>query len=275
MNILIQRMHAPPADPAQQAGGERPQLPPLNFNGEEHGAAEHRSALTTIREQSTMSTESHPTATQHQAGQTQQPMAYNGNDPGRNGNSGPPLAPSKSASPTPSGTYAPLTSAGFASSPEGNRSASSTPGQVPSPAPAGSFAGPSANTGSPNQRAWSPQAGGPTRPAMHANGSTGSFSAQNAPKLSLDTNSRTGSPLSVRNGAPMPTQNPATVNHQQLPSIPSLHTPSADATRFHQADASVTNPSHMNPSQQSTSYHTAPQVCLTLIFYCRQPSNRI
>lgn len=214
-----------------------------------------------------MSTESHSTGMQNQAGTIQQSGAYNDrgynpNDPSRNGTPrGPPSAPPNSVSPVPSAKYAPLTSANF-SSPNGeesSRSNSTAPGQAPSPAPSGGFAGPGAN--SPNHRAWSPQAGGPGR-LMGPNGSTTSFGAQNAPKLSVDTNSRTASPLSVRNGAPMPVHGPAPVNHQQIPSIPSLHTPSADPARFHPTDASLTNPSHINPSQQSTSYHTAPQVSL-------------
>lgn len=277
MNILIQRMHAPPPDRSQAQGEQQrgpdgqPQLPPLNFNANEQGVVDHngRSALTTIREQSTMSADSHSGVMQNQPATMHQPGSFinrsqNQTPPARNGINDPRLDPSvapSSVSPGPSNTYAQLTSANFASQPsEGTRSSPATPVQAPSPTPSNSFTPPIAQVGGPGYRAWSPRAGGETL-AKRANGSTTSFGAQNAPKLSLETNSRTGSPIPMRNGTPA--RDPAAVNYQQISSIPSIRTPS-DPAKYHQADTSVANPSHLHPSQQATSYHTA-QVSFLLL----------
>jgi hypothetical protein len=271
MNILIQRMHAPLPDQQQQAqAGQqqrpdgRPQIPPLNFNGEQQAAADHsdRSALTTIREQSTMSADSQPGVMPNQAAPMHQLGSFNdrpqnGAPPPRNDPRAEPSMAPNSVSPGPPNTYAP---AKFASPPsDGNRSNPATPAQVPSPS--NSFPPPIAQVGGPGYRAWSPQAGEIL--AKRANGSATSFGTQNAPKLSLDTNSRIDSPLPARNGTPA--RDPTVVNHQLIPPIPSIHTPSQEPAKYHQADTSMADPSHLHPSQQATSYHTA-QASLLLLY---------
>lgn len=268
MNILIQRMQTPtgqqPQQPATAPNGG-PQIPPLNFNANGNPNAnatppEANTAsrgLTTIREISTFSTDS------HQPSQGQ-----------------PPPTPSKPASPSVATQQhlppnpAPFAAAAAASDPRRPSPAfNGQPGGSPipsasAPAPAAMPTTPSRQGSNNNMRAWSPSVGSDNvgRP-----GGTPVRGTQTPPRPSLDTSSfRANSPLSVRNATAADLaaarESPS---HQQIPSIPSLRTPSAGGAQAQHSPPNVPANTHMGatatppPATNTTPNQWSGQVCVS------------
>ncbi|CAG8706298.1 3163_t:CDS:2, partial [Acaulospora colombiana] len=220
MNILIQR-----------SGG--PSLPPLNFDGAQPDHSQGRSMLSTIREQSTFSTDNR--------------MDAPGANPMQNGvhNQNNPPQPLGAQNARPQEINRPPTAPGQ------DTSAPHSPGSF-SQTSARQAAGQMGQRGN-DGRTWSPTPSNSSgRPQITIPGS------QPPPNMAVNNAQRTGSPLSVVNGNQQ-RQDPSRVdtpNHQHLPSIPSMRTPPA---------AGVANPmeaSHPGPNgismQQSTSWNNAP-----------------
>jgi hypothetical protein len=248
MNILIQRMRGPPPESQrvspqqqqqqQQQQGGGPMLPPLNFSSDEPAQPDHNRGLSTIREQSTFSTDTRmdpPGANAMQNGvhnqynAPQQPMGANVrppqdmNRPPTVSTTGQPDAPA----PHSPGSYS-QTSAKQTPSPLGQR------GNEP--------------------RTWSPTPSNSSgRPQITIPGSQG------PPNMPINNAQRTGSPLSVVSNNPQ-RQDPPRVdaqNHQQIPSIPSLRTPSA-AGIVNPMEAAAPSGSNGIPPQQPNAWNNVP-----------------